>query len=64
MTAPAMTVVAMTAAAMARSERIREDRAYVRRLLRERQPEFAAALAFAERALCGPAEVGEQRESA
>jgi hypothetical protein len=64
MTALAMTVVAVTAAAMARSERIQEDRAYVRRLLWERQPEFAAALASVERALCGPAELGGQRESA
>jgi hypothetical protein len=64
MTALAMTVVAMTADATARSERIREDRAYVRRLLWEQEPEFAAALASIERALCGPAELGGQRESA
>jgi hypothetical protein len=58
-----MTVVAMPVAAVVRSERIREDGAYVRRLLWERQPEFAAALASVERARCGPAGIGE-RESA
>jgi hypothetical protein len=32
----------------AKAQRAWENRAYVRVLLRERQPEFAAALAFAE----------------
>jgi len=31
-----------------KAQRARENRAYVRMLLRERQPAFAAALAFAE----------------
>jgi hypothetical protein len=31
-----------------KAQRARENSAYVRKLLRQRQPEFAAALAFAE----------------
>lgn len=37
------------------SDQARENRAYVRRLLRQRQPKFAAALAAAERQFsCAP----------
>jgi hypothetical protein len=36
------------------SERAQENRAYVRRLLREKQPEFAAALESAVRQLSCP----------
>jgi hypothetical protein len=36
-------------------ERARENRAYVRKLLREREPEFAAALASVEREFSCPA---------
>ena len=38
----------MKRSSIARSERAGENSAYVRRLLRERQPEFAAALASVE----------------
>lgn len=47
-----------------KAQRARENRAYVRMLLRERQPAFAAALAFAEQDRAAPqrwlAEVGRQ----
>jgi hypothetical protein len=46
---------------MAKSERARENRAYVRRLLMQRQPEFAAALASAEQAFPCPDGAGERR---
>ncbi len=46
---------------LAKSERARENRAYVRRLLRERQPEFAAALASVEQRLSCPDGPGERR---
>lgn len=46
---------------MAKSERARENRAYVRRLLMQRQPEFAAALASAEHAFPCPDGPGERR---
>ena len=36
---------------MANSQQARENREYVRRLLKERQPEFAAALELAEQEL-------------
>jgi hypothetical protein len=38
--------------AVAISAQARENREYVRRLLKERQPEFAAALALVEEELC------------
>jgi hypothetical protein len=36
-----------------KAERARQNRAYVRKLLQERQPEFAAALAAAKEILTG-----------
>jgi hypothetical protein len=45
---------------VAQRERAEENRAYVRRLLRERQPEFAAALAAVERSFSCPACPGER----
>ena len=45
---------------VAQRERAEENRAYVRRLLWERQPEFAAALAAAERSFSCPACPGER----
>jgi hypothetical protein len=39
---------------MVKCEQAQENRAYVRRLLRERQPEFAAALASVERSFSCP----------
>jgi hypothetical protein len=47
---------------VAQRERAEENRAYVRRLLWEREPEFAAALASAERSFSCPACPGEQNQ--
>jgi len=47
---------------IALSERAEENRAYVRRLLWEREPEFAAALASVEHSFSCPACVGEQNQ--
>ena len=46
---------------MARSDRARQNRAYVRRLLRQRQPEFAAALESVEHEFSYPAGLGKRR---
>lgn len=45
---------------VAQRERAEENRAYVRRLLWEREPEFAAALASVERSFSCPACPGER----
>ena len=45
-----------------KAQRAEENRAYVRKLLRERQPAFAAALAAAEEALPCPGCPCRQRE--
>ena len=50
----------MTTRSAGSAERAREDRAHVRRLLSERQPEFAAVLAAVERDFCGQAESRRQ----
>jgi len=47
---------------VAQRERAEENRVYVRRLLRERQPEFAAALAAVERSFSCPACPGERNQ--
>jgi hypothetical protein len=47
---------------VAQRERAEENRAYVRRLLRERQPEFAAALAAVESSFSCPACSGERNQ--
>jgi hypothetical protein len=47
---------------VAQSERAEENRAYVRRLLWEREPEFAAALASAEHSFSCPACSGERNQ--
>ena len=39
-----------------KAQRARENRAYVRMLLRQRQPDFAAALSFAEQSVSCPAD--------
>jgi hypothetical protein len=44
-----------------KAERARENGAYVRMLLRERQPAFAAALAFAEQHCPPPAQARPAR---
>jgi hypothetical protein len=44
----------MRRSSMVKCERAQENRAYVRRLLRERQPEFAAALASVEHSFSCP----------
>jgi hypothetical protein len=49
----------MRRSSIAQSERAEENRAYVRRLLWEREPEFAAALASAEHSFSCPACPGE-----
>lgn len=46
----------------AQAERATANRAYVRELLRTRQPAFAAALAAAEQEFSCPACLGRQRE--
>ena len=43
-----------------KAERARQNRAYVRKLLQERQPEFAAALAAVERSFSCAACPGER----
>jgi hypothetical protein len=43
-----------------KSEQAEENSAYVRRLLRERQPEFAAALAAVEHSFSCPAGPGKR----
>jgi hypothetical protein len=43
-----------------KSEQAEENSAYVRRLLRERQPEFAAALAAVEHSFSCPAGSGNR----
>jgi hypothetical protein len=45
----------MTRNSILKSKRAEENRAYVRRLLWQRQPEFAAALASVERSFSCPA---------
>ena len=50
----------MRRSSMATSKRAQENRAYVRRLLRERQPEFAGALAAVEDSFSGPAGPGRR----
>jgi hypothetical protein len=54
--------VTMSWTAQAKARRAQKNRDYVRKLLSQRQPEFAAALAFAEQELtcqtCGMAEPG------
>jgi hypothetical protein len=47
---------------VAQSERAEENCAYVRRLLRERQPEFAAALASVEHSFSCPAGPGKRNQ--
>jgi hypothetical protein len=47
---------------VAQREQAEENRAYVRRLLWERQPEFAAALAAVERSFSCPACPGERNQ--
>jgi len=48
---------------VAQSERAEENRAYVRRLLWEREPEFAAALAAVEHSFPCPACPGEWNQA-
>jgi hypothetical protein len=50
----------MRRSSMAKRKRTQENSAYVRRLLRERQPEFAAALAAVECSFSCPAGPGKQ----
>jgi hypothetical protein len=47
---------------VAQRQRAEENRAYVRRLLWEREPEFAAALASVERSFSCPACPGERNQ--
>jgi hypothetical protein len=47
---------------VAGNERAKENRAYVRRLLWEREPEFAAALASVERSFSCAASPGERNQ--
>jgi hypothetical protein len=47
---------------VAQRERAEENRAYVRRRLWEREPEFAAALAAAERSFSCPVCSGERNQ--
>ena len=50
----------MRQSSVIQSERAEENSAYVRRLLRERQPEFAAALASVEHSFSCPACPGKR----
>jgi hypothetical protein len=52
----------MTRDSILKSKRAEENRAYVRRLLWQRQPEFAAALASVERNFSCPAGPGQRRD--